>query len=320
MRYPPRLKGTRLRTTQPMNGQGPQPHALSAYVAEASAWLWWAIGDSAERRARLRTLIPIRWIAIIGRVFTIALVHFSLGFPLPVVPLSAAVALSALIDIVLSLRFTATTRLTEHHAARLLAYDVVQLSFLLALTGGLQNPFSVLLIVPVALSATVFSLRMTIALCLLVTGSATLMALLPTTLPWRPSGLALPQLYVFAAWSALTLGTVLITSFAWRFAHEARRLSEGLAATQLALAREQQRSALGRQAAARELANSTPPDSPLSEDMAELVSQSDSCREILKSLGQEHVGDDLAPFMRTPLSHLLESVASSLRRAEITRV
>ena len=86
-----------------------------------------------------------------------------------------AIALSALINIVLALSFSATTRLTERSAALLLGYDILQLSFLLGLTGGLQNPFSILLLVPVTLSATILSLRTTVALCLLVIVAASVL-------------------------------------------------------------------------------------------------------------------------------------------------
>src|SRR5262245_39160602 len=98
-------------------------HAMAAVFHQAEG------GD--ERRLRLRTLILIRWIAIVGQAFTIAVVHFSLGFQLPLWPLFAAVGLSALINLGLSLRFGATTRLTERSAVLLLAYDVLQLAFLL---------------------------------------------------------------------------------------------------------------------------------------------------------------------------------------------
>ena len=113
----------------------------------------------------------------------------------------------------------------------------------------------------------------------------------------------LPPLYLGAVWLALVLGTALIAGYAWRIADEARRLSDALAATQMALAREQQLSALGGLAAAaahelgsplatiavtaRELAHSVPPDSPLAEDIAELVGESQRCREILRSLSQQ---------------------------------
>jgi two-component system, sensor histidine kinase RegB len=298
-------------------------------VVEPLGRLARVLGDGGDRRARLRTLILIRWMAIVGQAFTVCLVYFSLEFPLPLLPLLGAIALSALINIALSLSFSATTRLTERSAALLLGYDILQLSFLLGLTGGLQNPFSILLLVPVTLSATILSLRTTVALCVLVIAAATVMGLFPTDLPWTSAGLRLPRLYMLATWCALVLGTALIAGYAWRVADEARRMSQGLAATQMALAREQQLSALGGLAAAaahelgsplatiaviaRELANSIPPGSPLTEDVAELVSQSRRCREILKSLSQQS-SDELTPFTRVPLSSLLETVAEPFRR------
>ena len=225
--------------------------------------------------------------------------HFSLEFRLPLLPLLGAVGLSALINLVLSLGFAATTRLTERSAALLLGYDILQLAFLLGLTGGLQNPFSILLIVPVTLSATTLSLRTTVVLCVLVIAAATRARPVPdrsAVAPGRVSGCR--RSTSRRRWLALVLGTALIAGYAWRIADEARRLSEALAATQMALAREQQLSALGGLAAAaahelgsplatiavtaRELANSVPPDSPLTEDVAELVSQSQRCREILQ--------------------------------------
>ncbi len=311
---------------------GGPARARSGRLAAAIGWLARLLGDGGERRARLRTLILIRWMAIVGQAFTVCLVHFSLEFRLPLAPLLGAVALSAVINVVLALGFAATTRLTERGAALLLGYDILQLSFLLQLTGGLQNPFSMLLIVPITLSATILSLRTTVGLCILVVVGASLMGLFPTDLPWSMAGFRLPHLYILATWCALVLGTGLIAGYAWRVADEARRMSQGLAATQMALAREQQLSALGGLAAAaahelgsplatiaviaRELANSIPRDSPLTEDVAELVSQSLRCREILKSLSQQPA-DDLAPFTRVPLSSLLETVAEPLRRADV---
>ncbi len=289
-------------------------------------------GGGDERRLRLRTLILIRWVAIVGQAFTIALVHFSLGFRLPLWSLFAAVGLSALINLGLSLRFAPATRLTERSAALLLAYDILQLAFLLALTGGLQNPFSILLIVPITLAATTLSLRTTVVLSLVVIALASLLALFPSDLPWHQGTFQLPALYVGGLWLALVLSTALIAGYAWRIADEARRLSNALAATQMALAREQELSALGGLAAAAahdlgsplatiavtacELAHAVPDDSPLAEDVAELVSQSRRCREILKSLGQRADCEALRPFTRVPLSALLATIAESHARPE----
>ena len=132
----------------------------------------WAVRflvGSGERRARLRTLTLIRWVAIVGQAFTILLVDLSFEFDLPLLPLLLAVALSALINLYLELGFSASTRLTERTSALLLGYDLLQLTFLLALTGGLQNPFAVLLIIPITLSATILSLGTTVILCVMVT-------------------------------------------------------------------------------------------------------------------------------------------------------
>lgn len=290
-------------------------------------------GDG-DRRARLRTLTLIRWIAIVGQAFTILLVDLSLEFALPLLPLLLAVALSALINLYLELGFSASTRLTERAAALLLGYDLLQLTFLLALTGGLQNPFAVLLIIPVTLSATILSLRTTVLLCVMVTACTTILGLLPTSLPWKDGGLVLPDLYIVAVWIALVLSSGLIAAYAWRVADEARRLADALAATQMALAREQQMSALGGLAAAaahelgsplatiaiaaKELANNTPADSPMAEDIAELVGQSQRCREILASLSQDRKADDHAAFAKVPLSGLLATLAESYRRPGIT--
>jgi two-component system, sensor histidine kinase RegB len=294
------------------------------------AWLRRTLGGGGERRTRLRTLTVIRWVAIVGQAFTITFVYFSLEFALPIVPLLAAVGLSALINVVLTLACAPTTRLTERSVALLLGYDILQLAFLLGLTGGLQNPFSILLIVPVTLSATTLSLRTTVLLCALVIGVTTLLGLYPTDLPWRGGEFRLPTLYVWALWVALVLGTALIAAYAWRVADEARRLSDALAATQMALAREQQMSALGGLAAAaahdlgsplatiavtaRELANNVPGDSPLAEDVAELVSQSRRCREILRTLGQGPESEAHRRFTRVPMSGLLETIAESCAR------
>lgn len=310
-----------------------RPHQVRRRLDRHTPWLRRLLIGAGERRTRLRTLTLIRWIAIVGQAFTISFVHFSLGFQLPLLPLLGAVGLSALINLVLSIGFPATTRLTERSVALLLGYDILQLALLLGLTGGLQNPFSFLLIVPVTLSATTLSLRTTIVLCAMVIVAATVLGVWPTELPWRGGGMTLPKLYIVALWFALALSTALIAAYAWRVADEARRLSDALAATQMALAREQQLSALGGLAAAaahdlgsplatiavtaRELANSMPADSPLAEDVAELVGQSQRCREILRSLGQRPESAEHRPFTRIPLSDLLATIADAYARPDI---
>lgn len=286
------------------------------------------MGDG-ERRVRLRTLTMVRWVAVVGQAFTVLLVQVSLGIDLPLIALFAAILLSCLLNLVLSFRSSPTARLTERAAALLLSYDILQLTFLLALTGGLNNPFAVLLLVPTTISATILSLRTTIVLAALVVAALTVLGLWPGPLPWHGAGFVLPPLYLAALWSALVLACVLLAGYAWRIADEARRMSAALTATQIALAREQRLSALGGLAAAaahelgsplatiaitaRELADALPEDSPFAEDVRELVAQSRRCRDILRWLSERPEPDQHDAFTRMPFSRLLESIADPHR-------
>lgn len=181
------------------------------------------------RHVRLRTLILIRWVAVSGQLVSILLVQYLLAFPLPLGPLLGAIALSAAINFLATFLRPSDARLSDGGAALFLGYDVIQLAFLIALTGGLENPFAILFLVPAAISATILSLRSTVAITALVIICVTLVAFLHRPLPWLGEALSLPPLYLLAVWAALMLGTLFITAYAWRVANEARRMANALA-------------------------------------------------------------------------------------------
>jgi two-component system sensor histidine kinase RegB len=290
-------------------------------------------GGAAPGRVRLHTVTVMRWIAVGGQLFTILFVHFSLDIHLPLAALLPAVALTAAINLVLTLTLAGPTRLSERSAAILFGYDIVQLCYLLALTGGLQNPFAILLLLPVALAAGTLGLGATLGLTALTLAGTCALALFPGDLPWRGGGMQLPDLFVLASWTALSTAVILISIFAWNSAEESRRYGEALAATQLALAREQQLSALGGQAAAaahllgsplgtinviaKELVRELPPDSPLLEEAEELLGQAKRCREILQTLGRRPSTDEHRRFTEAPVSTLLEGIAADFSRPGI---
>ena len=167
------------------------------------------------RHVRLRTLILIRWVALSGQLVSILVVHFWLGLALPLGPLLGAVALSAAINLLATILRPSDARLSDAKAALFLAYDVIQLAFLIALTGGLQNPFAILFLVPASISATILGLRSTAALAALVITCVTIVAFLHLPLPWLDEAPVLPRLYLLALWIALVLGTLFITAYAW---------------------------------------------------------------------------------------------------------
>lgn len=289
---------------------------------------------SAGRAVRLQTLVLIRWVAVFGQALTILLVHFGFEFDLPLVPSLWVVAASAVLNVILFVLYPASARLSNAGAAAFFAFDLVQLSLLLYLTGGLGNPFYVLILVPVTISATILSLRSTVMLGVLALSCATVLVFVHQPLPWSDEGLVLPEIYVFGDWVALVLGMAFLGIYAWRVAAEARRMSDALAATQAALAREQQLSALGALAAAaahelgtplgtialvaRELTRELPPDSPLGQDAALLLGQAHRCRDILARFARQPEAEEGGDaFAFPPLSALAEAAMAPHRRAGV---
>src|SRR5882672_9325689 len=155
--------------------------------------------------ARLRTLVLIRWAAVAGQLFTAAVVHWGLGFSLPLLAVGGAVALSALLNLTVSLGRPASARIDDRETTIFLAFDILQLAVLLYLTGGLINPFSLLLLAPVAIGATILSLASNVALSLLTIISIALLGLFHQPLPWRGPPFELPEIYQTGAWAGLTL-------------------------------------------------------------------------------------------------------------------
>src|SRR5689334_13614571 len=117
--------------------------------------------QQASNRLRLNTLIRLRWLAIFGQTAAVLIVGYGFSFPLPVSLCFVLIAAAAWLNVVLALRFPAAHRLTPLSALGILMFDATQLAGLLYLTGGLTNPFSVLMTVPVVISATSLPVRMT---------------------------------------------------------------------------------------------------------------------------------------------------------------
>jgi two-component system sensor histidine kinase RegB len=277
----------------------------------------------------LRLLITIRWVAVIGQAVSLVIVHFGLGFSLPIWPTLVVVATSALINIGNVVLRRTVHRLSEREAALYLGYDVLQLGLLLFMTGGLENPFAILMVAPVTVAATILSKRSVFSLSVLAVCAITVLAGVHWPLPWRGEAPVLPPLYVLGIWAALVLSTMFIAAYAWSVAGEARQMRDAFAATQLALAREQQISAVGALAAAaahelgsplgtiaiiaKELVREMPPDDPHAEDAALLLSQSERCRDILAQLAHHPEAESASPYTRLPISALVEAAGAPHR-------
>lgn len=275
-------------------------------------------------RISVRRLVLIRWVAIAGQAVTLLVVYYGYGFSLPLLPAFAVVFASVLLNVGITVYRRAKPRLTERQAALFLAYDLLQLGLLLYLTGGLENPFSILILAPVTVAAMVLSLRPVIALAALAVALITILALSHMPLPWQTEPFEFPPELLLGLWTALVIATIFIGGYTWSVAEEARRLRDAVSATQLALAREQRVSAVGALAAAaahelgsplatiavvaKELVRELPADSPHAEDARLLLSQSERCRDILAQLAQRPDDESGAsPYTRLPISALVEA-------------
>lgn len=281
---------------------------------------------TATSRVRVRTLVLLRWLAVVGQTAAVLFVRFGFGIEFPVGWALAAIGVSVALNLLLIASRRSQELALEWEAAAQLTYDVMQLAVLLALTGGLQNPFVFLFIAPAAVSATVLRPAVTAMLAALTFACIGVISVLRLPLPWpENASFELPQLYQLGIAAAVLIGLGFTSVYAWRVAAEEERLNIALAAVQAVLAREQTLSALGGLAAAaahelgtplatihlvaKEMARDAKPDDPRAEDLQLLVSQSERCRAILGQLSARREQGDVM-IQRAPIRALLGEIAA----------
>lgn len=274
----------------------------------------------------VRTLALIRWVAVAGQLTAIGIVQFVLEYPLPLIECIVCVTALAVSNLLLSGGQNWRARLPNYHAARLLAFDMAEIGALLYFTGGLANPFSPVILVPVTVSAAILSRGATIMLTVFALFGIAVLAVFHMPLPWA-SDLDLPFVYIVALWTALSVSLIFMAAFVWSVADESRQREQALAETEAALAREQRLSALGGLAAAaahelgtplntialiaKDLPKELEPDDPIQTDIAELVEEVDRCRDILQALARRPEAEGGDPYDIIPLTDLAAESANN---------
>lgn len=288
----------------------------------------------ASRTMRLQTLVRLRWLAVAGQTVTVLVVSGLFRFSLPILETVILIAALALVNLSLSLRFPATHRLKPLAALALLGFDLLQMSGLLFITGGLANPFAPLLCVPVIISFASLPLRQSLVLLVFAVACTTSLTVSPYPLPWHPDEvLIIYPVMQLGIWCAIVSMMAFAAFYAYRVSMEATLLADALAATELVLEREKHLSQLDGLAAAaahelgtplatisvvaKEMERELAGDDRFGEDVALLRSQSERCRDILRRLtslsaeNEEHM-------RRLPLSSLIEEVTAPHRQFGIT--
>lgn len=281
---------------------------------------------------RLRTLALLRWLAIAGQGAAVLAAVRYLELDLRLDLCFLAIGISAAFNIVTTVIFPANNRLSERNATLTMMFDLCQLAFLLAMTGGLSNPFAVLMLAPVIISATALSLWSTIALWVMFVTLIT--ALLQFYMPLTTlSGelIQLPDLLVAGTWPALIVAATFLGIYVRRVTVETFVMSEALTATQMALGREQKLTALGGVVAAAahelgtplatiklvaaELADELSENPELLDDARLISSQADRCHDILRDMGRSGK-DDMHIHSAPVLSVIEEAAAPHLDRGK----
>jgi two-component system sensor histidine kinase RegB len=294
-------------------------------LAEGRLWDW----AYARRGLRLRTLVLLRWVSIAGQITTVLYVNLALHFQLPLLSCLVVIAIAAWMNLSYSLSWPGARLTGRWEAVFQLGFDLIELSVLLGLTGGLSNPFILLLIAPVTVAAATLPARHASALGLLAAASVTSLFFFSMPLPWiLGQKLELPTLYRFGMWAAAISGAGFSAAYAWQASAEASRMELALATTQAVLAREQRLSALGGLAASaahelgtplatiqvvtKELLRSSQPGTELYDDVQLLAEQAQRCRDILRRLSRSpDAGDE--HHSRMSLTQLLDEVAEPYR-------
>ena len=282
---------------------------------------------------RLRTMIFIRWVAISGQLAAIIIAYQYFDLALDLSLCFFAVGISVLANITASLFFPESKRLSELENVFMILFDLFQLAFLLYLTGGLNNPFSFLLVAPVVVSAAALKRQSTI-----IIGSAAILIVTLLSTFFVPlenqAGklLSIPDIFLFGNWIAIITGVVFLAFYSTRVTSELNTMSDALFATQTALSREQKLTDLGGVVAAAAHELGTPlatiklTSSELIEELRnfpELLDdallirdQADRCGNILNSMGS--TGKDDLQMHQALLAEIIREAAEPHSKRGIT--
>ena len=284
------------------------------------------------------TLTILRYIAIFGQFLAISIVYYYLDLPFPITESYLIISFGLFTNIYLQIGIK-YNQLKDLYAAPFLLYDLVQLSALLYLTGGIFNPFCFLLVIPAIVSSTFLSMGTTIILGFITSLLLLTISFFHLPLPGENMNLLqFPNFYKFGIIISILIGLIFLSYFGIRFSGEKKKTEEAFKKLQEVIYKEYELESLGGQAAAaahslgtplatisvvaKELKKEIGDGNELSKDIDLLISQSKRCSEILKRISKKQIEEDKF-FSSTKLEDLLEEIINSFKETsskEITLV
>ena len=196
---------------------------------------------------KLRTLIFFNWIAIIGQSLAVFVSYSIIEVDFNLLATISLIFLLLLLNVFLALKFPITKALNFNEITIYLLFDLLQLISLLYLTGGLTNPFCILILVPIVISSTYLDLMRTILICVasIISLSTLLFFYVPISsnlINFNSDSFSREE--ILSIWGALIITLIFMSAYCFRTASESRKAGEALRETQMALSNEEKVSAL----------------------------------------------------------------------------
>ena len=274
------------------------------------------------------TYVNLRWIGVIGQFITINVVAFLFKFEFNFLLANIIVLIGALSNIFL-FYFFKKNQLQEKISLTFLTLDIIQLSFLLYLTGGTINPFSIFLIIPSIFASNSLSIRTNILLIILTISSIILLTFYHQELPSPLNKYIFSNYYYYSVPLALIIALIFLSFFALTFGNESKVRKDALDKIQEVISKENELVSLGGQAAAAAHSLGTPlstikiisqdlydnfkNNKELKKDVELLQSQVDRCNVILKKLSLNPVVEDDFIDKDITLSNYVKEIINSFK-------
>ena len=284
------------------------------------------LNNSKNYSLNRKTYINLRWIGIIGQFITINSVAFIFKFEFNFILANIVVLIGTLSNILL-IYFFKKNQLEEKISFIFLIIDILQLSFLLYLTGGTINPFSIFLIIPSIFAANSLSIKTNILLILFTISSIILITFMHQELPSPLDQYTFNNYYYYSVPLALIVALIFLSFFAITFGQESSLRKEALNKIQQLIAKEHELVSLGGQAAAaahslatplstiklisQELSKSLKGNKDIEKDILLLSEQVERCSQILKKLTlNPDIDDDFIEYNLTLSNYIKEIIRS----------
>ncbi len=274
------------------------------------------------------TYVNLRWIGVIGQFITINAVAFLFKFEFNFLLANIIVFLGALSNIFL-FYFFKKNQLQEKISLTFLTLDIIQLSFLLYLTGGTINPFSIFLIIPSIFASNSLSIKTNILLIILTISSIILLTFYHQELPSPLNEYIFSNYYYYSVPLALIIALIFLSFFALTFGNESKVRKDALDKIQEVISKENELVSLGGQAAAAAHSLGTPlstikiisqdlydnfkNNKELKKDVELLLSQVDRCNVILKKLSLNPVVEDDFIDKNITLHNYVKEIVNSFK-------